>query len=310
MIDGPKLSGVISVKTNPRLTEAYRAARIELIDDTSRYIIMSDCHRGDGSRSDEFLKNKNTYVAALNYYWKNGFTYVEAGDGDELWEHKPKHIIRANRAVWTHLLPFHRAGRFIRMWGNHDFVFQDPSYVREHFWTTKNAITGEQEPFFEGLEPVEAVVFRHRETGQDILLVHGHQGDFPNDQAWRASRFMLRRFWRYAHTFGMHSPSSPTANSEKRHKVERNYVKWISENRVALICGHTHREKFPRDDAMPYFNSGSCVYPSHITGIEISDGTIALVRWRVDPNEDALLQVTRRVVAGPEPLSTFDLRRR
>lgn len=292
-----------------RLTEAYKEARVEMIDDTSRYIIMSDCHRGDGALSDEFLKNKNTFTAAMDYYWKNGFTYVEAGDGDELWEHESyKHIIRANRAVWEQLLPFHHAGRMIRMWGNHDLVLKDPAYVREHLWTTTSPETGEEEPFFDGLEAVQSVVFRHKETGQDILLVHGHQGDFPNDQAWRLSRFMMRAFWRYAHAFGFRSPTSPVANSYKRHKVERNYVKWIRQNRISLICGHTHREKFPRAGAMPYFNSGSCVYPSHITGLEIADGTIALVRWRVDPNEDAVLQVTRRVVAGPEPLSKFDLR--
>ena len=98
------------------------------------------------------------------------------------------------------------------------------------------------------------------------------------------------------------------ANADKRHKVERNYTKWISQNRVALICGHTHRERFSRDGAVPYFNSGSCVYPSHITALEIEGAKISLVRWRVDPNEDAVLEVTRRVMAGPEPLSKFDLR--
>ena len=296
------------MKTTTRLSEAYEGARIELIDDSSRYVIMSDCHRGDGSKSDEFLKNKNTYTAALDYYWRSGFTYVEAGDGDELWEHDFKHIIRANRAVWEQLLPFHRAGRFIRMWGNHDFALADPQFVRQHLWNAKNVATGEPEPFVDGLEPVEAVVFRVKETGQDILLVHGHQGDLPNDQAWRFSRFMMRAFWRYAHAFGFHSPTSPVANADKRHKVERNYTKWISQNRVALICGHTHRERFPRDGAVPYFNSGSCVDPSHITALEIEGAKISLVRWRVDPNEDAVLEVTRRVMAGPEPLSKFDLR--
>ena len=47
-------------------------------------------------------------------------------------------------------------------------------------WTAKAVATGEVKPFFKGLEPVEAVVIRHRETGQDILLVHGHQVDSPN----------------------------------------------------------------------------------------------------------------------------------
>ena len=167
----------------------------------------------------------------MDYYWKNDFTYIEAGDGDELWEHDYKHIIRANRAVWEQLLQFHGAGKYIRMWGNHDLVLSEPQFVRKHLWTAKDVATGEVEPFFTGLEPVEAVVFRHRETGQDILLVHGHQGDFPNDQAWRFSRLMMRVFWRYAHAFGFHSPTSPVANSDKRHKVERNYVKWIRQNR-------------------------------------------------------------------------------
>ena len=302
------VDGVIPLKTMQRLTEAYRGARVEPIDETTRYVIMSDCHRGDGSKSDEFLKNKNSYTAALDHYWREGFTYVEAGDGDELWEYDYKHIIRANRAVWERHLEFHRAGRMIRMWGNHDVELQAPDYVRENLWTAEHPGTGEVGPFFDGLEPIEAVVFRRAETGQEILLVHGHQGDLPNDQAWRFNRFWLRVFWKYMHRLGFHSPTSPVANSYKRHKVERNYVKWIRKNRTALICGHTHREKFPTGGDMPYFNAGSCVYPSHITALEIVGATVALVRWRVDPNEDGILQVTRRVVSGPTPIEDFDIR--
>ena len=297
------------MKTMQRLTSAYESARIEEFDDDSRYVIMSDCHRGDGSVSDEFLKNKNVYLAALEHYWKEGFTYIEAGDGDELWEHKYKHIIKANRAVWDLIRPFHHDGRLIRMYGTHDIQLQDPGYVRANLWTAADPDTNEVEPFLTGLEAIEAVVLKHRVTGQEILIVHGHQGDFTNDQAWRMSRLSLRYFWRYLHAFGAHSPSSPTRNAYKRHKVERNYVKWIQENCIALICGHTHREKFPKHNEMPYFNSGSCLYPSHITALEIVNSTIALVRWRVDPNEDGFLQVTRRVIAGPEPLHNFDLKR-
>lgn len=108
---------VMSMKTMERLTSAYENARVEEFDNDSKYIVMSDCHRGDGATSDEFLKNKNVYVAALDYYWKNGFTYIEAGDGDELWEQRQyKHIIKANRAVWSRIKPFHHAGRFIRLY--------------------------------------------------------------------------------------------------------------------------------------------------------------------------------------------------
>ena len=73
------------MQTMARLTSAYHNARIEEFDDNSKYIILSDAHRGDGALSDEFLKNKNIFVCALEYSHDNGFTYVEVGDGDEMW---------------------------------------------------------------------------------------------------------------------------------------------------------------------------------------------------------------------------------
>ena len=153
----------------------------------------------------------------------------------------------------------------------------------------------------------EAILMRHRDTRQEILIVHGHQGDFANDQAWRWSMFTFRIFWKYAHALGIRSPSSPTRNSYKRHKVERNYVRWILRNGRALICGHTHRERFPRANDAPYFNSGSCVFPSYITGLEIVEDQISLVTWLVVPDVNGYTRVVRRVIAGPRPLADFDL---
>jgi len=301
---------VVNMRTMERLTSAYRNARVEEFDENSKYIILSDCHRGDGSMSDEFLKNKNIYVAALDHYFDNGYTYIEGGDGDELWEHKHyKHIIKANGIVFSRIKRFHEAGRFIKLYGNHDMQLKYPAFVRKHLWTAPNPDTGELEPFLTGLEVVESLVLKHRRTGQEILVVHGHQGDFSNDQAWMMNMYSLRWFWKYLHAFGIRSPSSPVRNSYRRHKVERNYNKWIRLNGIALICGHTHREKFPRTGELPYFNSGSCVYPSHITGLEIADDTITLIRWRIDANPDGFLQAARRVMAGPVPLAKFDLKR-
>ena len=53
---------------------------------------------------------------------------------------------------------------------------------------------------FGAVEAVEAVVLKHRESGQEILVVHGHQGDLPNDQAWQFSRLSLRYFWTVSYT--------------------------------------------------------------------------------------------------------------
>ena len=49
---------------------------------------MSDMHRGDGTGSDDFAHNSLIFKCALDYYLDNGFTYIELGDGEELWENK------------------------------------------------------------------------------------------------------------------------------------------------------------------------------------------------------------------------------
>ena len=76
------------MKTWERLSEIFESAERIPIDESSKIIIMSDCHRGDGSQADDFFKNENLYQTALNYYFNQGYTYIELGDGDELWENK------------------------------------------------------------------------------------------------------------------------------------------------------------------------------------------------------------------------------
>lgn len=89
------------MNTEKRLTNAYKEARIEYFDKNSKYIIFSDTHRGDDSVSDEFARNQAIFLHVLNYYNNNDFVYIEAGDGDELWEHKNfKHIRLAHKDIF------------------------------------------------------------------------------------------------------------------------------------------------------------------------------------------------------------------
>ena len=68
-----------------RISKVFEGAyEIPLYND-SKIVLMSDCHRGAGDWSDNFLKNQNIYFSALMNYYKEGYTYIELGDGDELW---------------------------------------------------------------------------------------------------------------------------------------------------------------------------------------------------------------------------------
>jgi len=297
------------MRTNSRLSEAYKNARVEYFDDDSKYIFFSDCHRSDGSLSDEFNRNKNIYLYALEYYFKNGFVYVEAGDGDELWEHRKfKDIVNANHDVFEAIKKFFYHDRLIMLYGNHNVYLKNQEYVKNNYYYYYDEYHEMVFEFLKGIKPCEALVLKYKKTGQDILTVHGHQGDLPNDQFWVPSMLSLKYFWRFMHSFGFQNPSSPVKNAQKRHKIEKNYCKWIDENRIMLICGHTHRSKFPKRDELPYFNTGCCIFPSSITGIEITNGSVLLIQWKIRANRDGILQIERNILRGPEPLEKYDIR--
>lgn len=293
-----------------RLTEAYNNARIEYFDNNSKFIFFSDCHRGDCTPSDEFAKNQNIFLFALEFYLKNGYTYVELGDGDELWQIPNFKAIRlAHDEAYSLLKDFFDSNRLIMLYGNHNIYLKFRNFVEKNYYKFYDDYNQEDIELFPGITPHEAVVFKHKDTGQEILAVHGHQGDRMNDQLWRYTMLTVRYFWRYLHSIGFTNPTSPVRNAEKIHKIERIYSNWIEENKIMVICGHTHRPHFPKANELPYFNDGSCVRASGIQGIEIVDGKIALIEWRISYNSPGDLHIKRRILRGPEPIEVFDLRK-
>ena len=116
-----------------RLDSAFTQAPVLPLYSHSRYVLFSDCHRGTGTSGDNFLKNQHLYFAALQYYLKNGFTYLELGDGDELWENRSLAQIKDihNDAFWL-LSEFYRRNRLYMLYGNHDMVKKYPRFTCRH----------------------------------------------------------------------------------------------------------------------------------------------------------------------------------
>ena len=122
--------------TKQRLTGAYEGATVKEFNEETKYVFISDHHRGDGSLSDEFTRNRNIFQYALDYYYQNDFVYVEAGDGDELWEYQDfKHIKNAHPGVFSTIKKFYDDDRLIMMWGNHNIYLKNPAYVEKHYYT-------------------------------------------------------------------------------------------------------------------------------------------------------------------------------
>ena len=295
------------MRANYRLDKVFRNAFPVPFDDKSRYVFFSDVHRGDDSVSDEFGRNRHIYDHALDYYFDNRFTYVEVGDGDELWENTHyHHIPLAHASTFERLRRFYNVGRMYMLFGNHNMQLKNEHYVKHHLFSTYDYFQDKYRELFPVIHVHESMVMKHRQTGQEIFVVHGHQGDFSNDQIWWISRFFVRYFWRVMHyVLGFKYAASPAKSRLKRHKVEKMYNKWIAKHKIMLICGHTHRAKLPQVGELPYFNTGCCMHPRGITCLELEQGKISLVHWRVSTREDGLMYIRRKVVQGPVPIAAF-----
>lgn len=297
--------------TEYRLTQAYKKAKVKYFDKDSKYVFFSDLHRGDDSPSDRFARNQAVFLAALNYYYDNGYTYVEVGDGDELWEYNEfRHIRLAHSDIFEAIQKFHYDKRFIMLYGNHNIYLRSKNYVKKHLYNYYDEYTQDIHDLLKEIKPCESLLLKEKESGQEILVVHGHQGDLMNDRLWFINMLLVRYFWRFMHVVGFQNPSSPARNHFKRHKVERNYKRWIAKHKLMLICGHTHRAKYAKLTELPYFNTGSCVHTRGFNGIEIVGNKIMLIDWRVRPNDEGVLEVVRSVMRGPIPISKFDLKRK
>lgn len=294
------------MQTRSRLDDVFKKAFPVPFDDSSKFVFFSDVHRGDDSLSDEFGRNRHIYYHALNYYYQSDFTYVEVGDGDEMWEHPNYNYIRsAHVSVFDMLKKFHNSNRMYMLFGNHNMHLKDPKYVEAHLYRIYDEYTEEEEDLFPNLTVHEALILTHRETNQEIFVVHGHQGDFLNDHLWRFSYFLIRYFWRFMHIIGVKYAASPAKNRTKRHKIEKNYNKWNQQRDIMIICGHTHRPRFPSIGEPAYFNTGCCMHPRGISCLELMYGKIMLVSWNMHSKKDGTVYIKRTLIKGPEPIINF-----
>lgn len=289
-----------------RISRVFKSAEEIPFDDSSKIILMSDVHRGDGSWADNFAGNKNIYNTALTHYYNENFTYIEIGDGDELWQNKKlSDIVSVHRDVFGLLSRFFKENRFYLIFGNHDMVYKDENFVKENLFKYFDEDEKMYIHLCKNIKAHEGLVLNYGVTGQKILLMHGHQADILDYDLWRFARFLVRYLWTPLESLGLKDPTRAAKNYSKKEAVDKELLKWVAQEKVMLICGHTHRPMFPEVGEIPYFNDGSCVHPRGITGIEISDGNISLIKWSVKAKPDGILFIGKDVLAGPRKIADY-----
>ena len=289
------------------ITNSYKKAKKIPLKADSKFIFFSDCHKGDNSYADDFANNGNIYFHALRNYFEKDFTYIELGDGIELWENLfMNEIFEAHKNVFLLLREFHLKKRLHMLWGNHDMVLKNPNKSEKLLGTYFDKITSSTKKLLDGFIFDEGIVLEVEGFKKNIFLIHGHQADFFNYVLWKWSRFLVRILWKPLQVVGIKDPASPAKNYKELVKIERRLKKWmIANNNQMIIAGHTHRPRFPEPNELPYFNDGSCVQPRSITGIEIENMQISLIKWHIISHKDGTLQIVKSILEGPRKLSAY-----
>ena len=251
------------------------------------FIIFSDQHKGNKSWADDFSTCEKNYIAALDEYNRKNFTFINLGDSEELWKFKIQEILPANQEAFASEAAFH-PDRYLKTFGNHDLLWKNKLDVHLNLSKT----------FKMPLTVYEGIILRDEERDLDIFLTHGHQGDILSDNN-AFSTWIVAHIWMPLQRYLRININSPSSDFSLRNKHNRMMYEWSSSRRnLVLVTGHTHQPIFasgkyykhpsnsiPQADSQKeltpnYFNTGCCCYnDGDITGIEITDGKIRLVKW-------------------------------
>jgi UDP-2,3-diacylglucosamine pyrophosphatase LpxH len=224
------------------LTKAYGATDFQSealdLDEGAPLVFVSDLHKGTRDRSDDFWICERAYRTCLGYYLAAGYRLFVLGDVEELWECWPGDVIEKYKDTLQLEAKFHAAGRYERLWGNHDDHWNKEGPVQEHL-----------HEFYPGLVVHEALKFHVKSQGEDIgtlFLVHGHQGTAASDHNSGFSRFVVRYLWRPFQRVTGISRNTPAKDHRLRRSHNEAMFNWARKHPdpVVMMAGHTHKPVF------------------------------------------------------------------
>ncbi len=201
-----------------------------------RFIIFSDEHKGMRDGADDFRDAENDYLAALDYYFQQGFHFINLGDCEELWKYPPDGVIKKNTACLESEKKFHLEDRYTRIFGNHDlewkYILQRNLYLRPIF--------GKKLKVYEGM----LLKTSHKGESFSFFFAHGHQGDQRNNGN-AFSIWVVANIWTPIQRYFGVSINTPATSFELTDRHNIIMYEWSSTQRnLIFISGHTHKPVF------------------------------------------------------------------
>ncbi len=281
-------------------------------------IIFSDQHKGARNGSDDFTFAETNYLAALDYYNCHNFYFVNLGDSEELWENTIAAVIKHNRKIFELEKKFIARNAYCKIIGNHDLFWKNdlllaPVIIKNVFGTPLKIF--EAILLRVQLEKESIDIFcTHGHQGDaqsdgnafskwfvsyiwgplQILLEINTNTPSTNDQLKSIHNGMMYEWAKKQSgtvliTGHTHQPVFKSLTSLERLylKLEDAHEKKDQETIVKIeaeiprrkreydFVNHSFRNMNPS-----YFNTGCCCFEDGtITGIEIAEGFIRLIKW-------------------------------
>jgi len=282
-----------------------------------KLIIFSDQHKGTRDSADDFLAAEKNYLSALEYYHEKEFQFVNLGDCEELWKNTPEKVMAKNGNCFEAEKKFEEKSHYFRIFGNHDlewkYKLQQKIFLKPVFGRSLNVYEGILFKTSYNGEPY-TIFLAHGHQG-DLRSDGNPFSAWVVANVWTPiQRYLQIKINTPAtsftltdkHNILMHDWSSTQKNlifiSGHTHKpvfasldhIDRltkqleQAQKKNDDAAVASIVTELEKRKAEyagkqevRTTAKPcYFNSGCCCYDDgDITGIEIADGFIRLIKW-------------------------------
>lgn len=295
--------------------EHKRGITIEAKPD-EKFIVFSDLHKGAKNGADDFRKAEANYLHALSYYLHEGYSYINLGDSEELWENTFYAIQKHNKVNFEAEKKFITLEKFYKVFGNHD-VYWNKS-LNPIAPISLKYVYGTDLPVYEGL------ILQYTNLPA-ILLTHGHQGDGQSDGN-AFSAWFVSNIWAPLQSYLELNPNTPSSSDTLKTTHNKYMYDWAAlQEKLLLITGHTHQPVFESlthlerlfrtlyyaratgDSVLEtqtneiikqrnhkketksesdlklkpsYFNTGCCCFDDgDMTGIEVDATALRLIKW-------------------------------
>lgn len=282
-----------------------------------RFIIFSDQHKGAKNGADDFMLCEPAYLGALDHYFQNNYQLIALGDSEELWENTLSKVLKHQQPSFDRYRAFAAEARFHKTIGNHDLDWKNNpltmAQIKSIFETDLPIYDGILlQTTIEGR--TLQVLCTHGHQGDKASDGNWFSKFFvskiwaplqmllkinPNTPAYDAQLKTLHNRLMYEWSIAQKDLLLITGHThqpvfESLTQIERLYRQLLlaqaagDEKTARETEAEIQKRKFEyshvSDDYQKmkpsYFNTGCCCFnDGDITGIEIEDGCLRLVKW-------------------------------